>query len=368
MEQSNEKLSLPQTDHFSEAFSRFQASRLFDRLQKKYQVRPFFERAKPLKNIAEGSSYLLNVFSASTAFLLVFSFLKSLLPFQALAVFFAVAFLICLEGLKRFSIPVMFKTFFQFKRLNFGAVSFSVFLSVVSIGSSYFGAKEAVRLLTPEVSLVSLEEVRKPFEERLQQLQADKADAMKQTWKGKQTVQAAKRLNTIQDQEAGLQAALLQAVQQAETKNAESLTKHTSGKDLKAGHFAAVTMLFELLLLLCLWYCEFYDFRSLAEFVRYEGKSSPIGEMGPIGLKLAEKQPKSESLSSAVHAHTEEKRTVIQPFSHNALRYSCEHCKQNFERKTSWQKYCSTECRMQAHAEKHNGKVFDPGKAKQRKN
>lgn len=355
MEQSNEKLSLPQTDHFSEAFSRFQASRLFDRLQKKYQVRPFFERAKPLKNIAEGSSYLLNVFSASTAFLLVFSFLKSLLPFQALAVFFAVCFLVCLEGLKRFSIPVMFKTFFQFKRLNFGAVSFSVFLSVVSIGSSYFGAKEAVQLLTPEVSLVSLEEVRKPFEQRLQQLQADKADAMKQTWKGKQTVQAAKRLNTIQDQEAQLQAALLQAVQQAETKNAESLTKHTSGKDLKAGHFAAVTMLFELLLLLCLWYCEFYDFRSLAEFVRYEGKT-------------AEKQPKSESLSSAVHAHTEEKRTVIQPFSLNAMRYSCEKCKKNFERKTSWQKYCSTECRMQAHAEKHNGKVFDPGKAKQRKN
>ena len=353
MQQSNENLTLPQTDHFSEAFQRFQASRLFDRLQKKYQVRPFFERAKPLKAIAEGSSYLLNVFSAATAFLLVFSFLKSLLPFQALAGFFAVAFLICLEGLKRFSLPVVFKTFFQFKRLNFGAVAFSVFLSVVSIGSSYFGAKEAVQLLTPEVKLVSLEEVRKPFEERLQQLQADKADAMKQTWKGKQTVQAAKRLNTIQDQEAQLQAALLQAVQQAETKNAESLTKHTSGKDLKAEHFAAVTLLFEMLLLLCLWYCEFYDFRSLAEFVRYEGKTG-------------EKQAKNGSLSSAEHTHTEEKRTVIQPFSLNAMRYSCEHCNNGFERKTSWQKYCSTECRLSAHAERHNGAMFEPGRAKRK--
>lgn len=360
MAQITENPNIPQTDHFNEAFQRFQASRQFKRLEEKYRVRPFFERAKPLKVIAEVGSYLLNAFSAATAFLLVYSFVFSLVPYQVVSGFFAVAFLVVLEGLKRYSLPIVFKEALQFKRLNIGAIAFSFGLSVVSIGSSYFGAKEAVRLLTPEAELVSLEDVRKPFEDRLEQLQADKADAMKQTWKGKQTVQAARRLNIIQDQEAELQAALLSAIQQAEAQNAESLQSHTSGTTLKAEHFAAVTLGFELLLILALWYGEFYDFRSLAEFAAAGGSARTASSNDST-----EKEKKTVFLNGS-GVHLNDTRTVIQGFQPNAMRYAntnalCLHCGKSYERRTSWQKYCATDCRLQSHAAKH-GQTFDPAK------
>lgn len=352
MTQINEKNAMiPASDAFSEAFTRFQDSRQFKRLQDKYKVKPFFERAKTLKVTADVSSYFLNVFSASTAFLFVFSFLTSLLPWKVLAGFFALAFLVGLEALKRFSLPVVFRRFFQFKRLAAGAIAFSVLLSLVSVVSSYFGAKEAVRLLTPEAELVSLEAVRTPFEARLQALQADKADAMKQTWKGKQTVQAAKRLNVIQQQEAEVQTAMLEAVTQAQSSNNTTMQQHTATNKLKAEHFAAVTLLFELLLVLALWYVEFYDFRSLAEFSIFGSSSA--------GASSTESKP-------IIEFPRKQQRTVVQGFTNNAMRYnenamqsSCLMCGNSYERKTSWQKYCTTECRLEAHALKHSGQVFD---------
>jgi hypothetical protein len=344
---------IPQTDHFSESFRKFQDSRQFKRLQDKYKVRPFFERQRPLKVISDIGGYVLGVFSAATAFLFVWGFVQDLLSFKVLSAVFAVAFLVGLEALKRLTLPGVFKTFFQFRKIAAGQIAFAVFLSVASIASSYFGAKQAVKMLTPEVQLVSLEDVRKPYEERLRTLQADKADAMKQTWKGKQTVQAAKRLNTIQNQEAEVQAAMLRAVQGAQTENSMEQQAHTADTHVNAEAFAGVTLVFELLMVLCLWYAELYDFRSLAEFAAHTRQTEGSGSPHPT--PNTEPHTKPNALNG---------RPVIAGFQTNAMRYAgdtCLHCKQHYERRTSWQKYCSTSCRIEAHAEKH-GQPFDPKK------
>lgn len=348
MVQVSQNSSIAQTDHFSESFKRFQDSRQFKRLQDKYKVRPYFERAKALKIASDVSSYVLNAFSAATAFLLVYTFLNSLLPAKGLSIAFSLVFLFGLEALKRLTVPVIFKDYLQFKKVSWGAVLFAGLLSSGSIASSYFGAKEAVQLLAPDVELVDVAAVRAPYETRLEALQADKADAMKQTWKGKQTVQAAKRLNVIQQQEAEIQAALLVAVQEAKDTNALTQSSHATNTTLKAGHFAGVTLVFELLLLLCLYFSELYDFRSLAEFSTH---------------KASDVQGEQKSVQVTQGQHNG--RNVIAGFQTNAMRYNatkqgCNHCGNAYEKKTSWQKYCSTECRLNAHAAKHSGQLFDP--------
>ncbi len=351
MPQINENPTIPQRDQYSDAFQQFQESRQFKRLQEKFKVRPFFERAKTIKFIADSSGWILNVFSASTAFLFVFSFLCSLVPFKALSVVFTLAFLVILEGLKRFTLPGVFKNYLQFKRLSFGAIAFCVFLSIGSILSSYLGAKEAVLLLSPKPKLIDLAEVRKPFEDRLQSLQNDKADAMKQTWKGKQTVQAAKRLNVIQEQESQIQVALLAAVQTAEKQNTDAMQSNAGTTKMKAEHFAVVTLIFELLLLLCIWYAEYYDFRSLAEFEsRKTGSRESVKETNTThDIKMMN----GNAIGNG--------RPVIQGFT-NAFRYSdCQHCGNAFEKKTTWQKFCSELCRLKSHSERHSGKIFNPG-------
>ena len=365
--QRSENFQIPSTDIFSEAFDGFQASRQFERLQRKYQIRPFFERAKPVKIIADVSGYLLNGFSAATAFAFVFGFLAGLLPFKTLSVAFAVTFLVILEGLKRLTIPSIFKDFLQFKRLNFGAVAFAVMLSAGSIASSFFGAKDVIRLMTPAADLIDLSEVRKPFEDRLKVLQADKETAERQTWKGKINVQAAKRLNVIQTQIADQEAALLQAIQTATAENIQVKDQHSAKTSLKAEHFAAVTLLFELMLFLCLWYGEFYDFRSLAEFAAHTA-SAPNANKAP-SVDAAHQMQYSFS-SNGKQAHNGQEavtdRPVIKGFvnnvRYNAKEGTCLNCGKSLVKKVGWQKYCCEACRLEHHALQHNGRTFSPKK------
>jgi hypothetical protein len=360
MVQVSQNSSIAQTDHFSDAFQRFQDSRQFKRLQDKYKVKPYFERQRALKVTSAVSGYVLNAFSASTAFLFVYTFLNTLLPAKGLSGAFTLVFLFALEALKRLTLPGVFKTYLQFKKVSWGAVLFAGLLSSGSIASSYFGAKEAVKLLTPDADLANIDDVRKPFEARLEVLQADKADAMKQTWKGKQTVQSAKRLNVIQLQEAEIQSAMLKAIQEATEANNKAVSSHTTSTTLKAGHFAGVTLVFELLLLLCLYFGELYDFRSLAEFSAH---------------KATDVQETQTKTVPAIHTK-QNGRPVIAGFQTNAMRYTninaqtqcCQHCGNAYEKKTSWQKFCSTECRLNAHAARHSGRRYDVTKHNYKQN
>lgn len=50
---------------------------------------------------------------------------------------------------------------------------------------------------------------------------------------------------------------------------------------------------------------------------------------------------------------------------YNAIRYrlaDCRQCGRQFEAKTTWQKYCTEDCRLAYHAARHNGQKYDPAK------
>ena len=154
--QINKNFDFPTTDTFSEAFESFQASGLFDRLQKKYQLKPYFEKYKAHRQVVFASSFFLNLFFIGTAFTCVFVVLKVVLPADLLAVVFSLVFLVLLEALKRLTIPGLFKTFLQFRKLNVIQAVVIIVLTAASVFLSYNGAKDVIHLLTPSVHLTDI--------------------------------------------------------------------------------------------------------------------------------------------------------------------------------------------------------------------
>ena len=134
-------LSIKTRNDYADAFERFQNSALFERLDEKFQVKPFFERYRSLRFVVLVSSYGINLFSAATAFTCVFVFLQTMLQNSMLSGTFAVAFLLGLEAFKRLTVPGFFKNLLQFGKVNFIKLAFIIGLTSMSVALSYSGAK-----------------------------------------------------------------------------------------------------------------------------------------------------------------------------------------------------------------------------------
>jgi hypothetical protein len=328
-----------------------------ERLQRKFQVKPYLERFRAAALTVSSLTWLLNAFSIATAFLCVFSFLQIVLPADWLAVAFSLLFLTGLEVLKRLFIPGLFQDWFQFRRLAAGGLIFAAGLTAVSVTLSYSGAAEAVRLLSEPVQLTDIDQVRAPYLSQLTDIDQDKQTAQKQTWKGRLTSEASRQMTVLQRQEAAVREAMLAAVRDAENANKSRAFAHEAKTMLKAGHFAAAALLLDLLLVLALGWLEFYDWRSLAELGHVDGQMT----RKPKTVKSLSNDQEADRKPAASFPLTDARLTVRGFNALDNAMHHCGQCGQAFQPKTTWQKFCSDVCRTSHHAAKH-GKPFIPGK------
>lgn len=89
----------------------------------------------------------------------------------------------------------------------------------------------------------------------------------------------------------------------------------------------------------------------------FDGSGSPTDTMEnrrPIGFKT----PLMQSVSNALHYEAPEVLTEVVEVDKS--KKPCQHCETLFRPKTTWQKFCTTDCREAFHEAKH-GQPFKPG-------
>lgn len=356
--QRNDFFKLKTSDDFQKAFDAFQSSANFDRLQEKFRLKPFFERNRLLSQVTQFSSYFLNIFSVSTAFFCVFAFLSVILH-AYIAIVFAVVGLALIEALKRLMIPGFFQRFFQFKKVAIGSATTILLLIGLSVTLSYKGASEAIFALTASPVLIDIDSLQAGFAERIADLEEQKADLKKTaTWKGAYTKAGATSFQQYNERIAALEEEASQQAQTAHTANNASRSEHLKATGLKAEYFALAALLFDLLLVLALAYCEYYDFRSLAEFSEVEASAEPPVQNQKADLKKFSENGHAKQPPAQEHEQRNQVRGFSQDnASRNASRNvgACENCGTSFTKKTSWQRFCSEPCRI-AKWEKKSGK------------
>jgi hypothetical protein len=270
------KMSFQTHDAFADAHNRFAASTESQRLQEKFEVKPYWERNRLLRNVAALSSYGLNLFSAATAFTCVYVFLNTLFKNDVLAGSFALAFLLIIETFKRLTIPQIFKNFFQFKKVNFWRLGFMVCLVAISVLLSYLGAKDTVKMFTPSVQLTDVNGVKQPFNDRIKALESRLSEIREtQSWRGKLTPQGQKSYNQVTNQIAEVESEMLQNSRKTVAKNDETTRQHTNKTSVNAHYFGLFTLVLDLSLIGFLFYCEYYDYRSFTEFAQLTTKAPP---------------------------------------------------------------------------------------------
>lgn len=267
MENVANQTTLHTSDVYAEQFTAFQESQFYRYLEKKFSPLPYYKKFRPLQRIALITSYLFNGFSALTASTLVFFFVESLTGSQGAAAAVTVAALLVLEMSKRKTGCLFFKDFLQYRKASPGLAAVVLLLVGLSVTASYFGGKKLVTEFTPPPLLEDASTTAAPVREQLAEIdrQIEKHLANKNHL-GQVFVRSQRSADRLTKQKELLLSQWMTIENRTATANETTAAEHQRQTSLNAEHFAAVTLLLELLFLLCAWYLEYFDFRSFTEF------------------------------------------------------------------------------------------------------
>jgi hypothetical protein len=296
----NPNLNLPEKNNFDDQAESFSKSRHYRRLQHKYREEPYEEAFRPLYIMAQGASFFANALAIVTGFAFVFGFLFAMvaqLPYPAaISSFISLVFLLGLEIIQRFLGSRYFRYFYQYGykgpyagRLH-GLLIGMIVAGAISTYISYSGgftfteyaSTKPTKATAPQKDLTAIDADFDP----LINAAAQEADTYRRSklWKGKLSDKDASKYNALLAEKNQLVQQKLAAKSQASSWNETQLLRadstftadlgsweqDISRKGTNLGHF---TIFFILLLHLCMWYMEYFDYRTAIQYAQAEGKA-----------------------------------------------------------------------------------------------
>jgi len=276
-------------DHnvFEEKSKMFLESQKARRLQDKYQPSPYEEEYEPFYYLALFGSYLCNAISILTAstwlFSYVFSILKDTPSPEIIASLVTLIVLVLVEVMQRAFGTKFFQFKLQYRKTAYGLLVGALIGSAVSMLFSINGGFDFIKVVTtPPVYEVPKLESEKDVEQRFQKFIADAQKTAdnyynRRKYKERIATEDAKKYQTYLDKKIIYQDSLVSAVAAVKTRNntklAKSKQEHQAALDahnakiksqgIGLGGIAAVSIT---LLYLCLWYKEYYDFKTAIQY------------------------------------------------------------------------------------------------------
>lgn len=334
-------------------------------------ARPYYESRKGLFFFCVILAFVCQVASAVSSY----SFFAALAAVK-LTGYYLIAATVCilliLEAAKYYLFNAFFADLFRLTgtKTDFGILIPALIVSVVSIYASIAGGAELATDHSAELAVESRFEARKnAIREEI------KAITARNTWKGQTWLPKADKALLLQ-KEKQLQAeteAEQAEKQQAREKNETNAAAYRYG-------FAG----FEVLFIAATLFVWFFRKRVAVEAEAATGTATPTArnaqafapdpqqinpyttdrprKANPIGFQFAWQQPKQQP----------QEEPAPDAMSNNAMRTvpkgwqqgTCEHCGNPFTKRTTWHKYCKTECKIAAW-EARTGKEFKPKSKKQ---
>jgi len=396
-----QNLHLPTRDSFADAFENFQKTALFARLSEKFELKPYYRKYKPLRLVVLVASYFLQVFSALTAAALVFFFVRGLTGHALVSALATIVILTLLEFSKRGANAIFWRDLLQFKRV--GALGLTVLLlSGLSIASSYFGAQRAVVEFTAPAKVVNADSAAADITAQIAAIDQQINDARATRWNNTTTRTSQRTIDRLTQQKTVLLDELTRTRSRVDQINDTTTAEHTRTTRLSAQHFALFTLLLDLLFIVCAFYLEYYDFRSLAEFAtpdetrHQDAQRTPTGNAKASAYSIpyqADQDALQHSGNGTGNGMVKDQVLPIGFFvdrsqdqaGTNAMRYNegdqaggevvevdtasrpCDHCGTYYKPRTTWQRFCTVDCREAYHAEKHDGTAFDPSQYRRKR-
>ena len=258
---------------------------LTKRLEDKYAPRSYAERWRAVRLAALLSSYLFNAYSFVTGAAAIIMLGLMAIGYNTIAIAFvsaaAVGLAMILEIFKRKTAGETFAQGYSTKNWSISGILGTLGITAISIALSF-----AASYFTPEVTTAaptrpkidtSQEQI---FTEAIKHKKEQAAAIKKQReWKGRIGNEDQREINKLNTQVAQLEADLLAhragAEQKADEKHRAELSEHYNNIDRNQYILGAVTIVTELLFIICFLYMEHYDWKSTLERLDLSDSANP---------------------------------------------------------------------------------------------
>ncbi len=306
-------------------------SDLLTHLEQKYQDKPYHEENGWWYVSAQWASYVFQIINIASGFAKPFAYLSGIFAFGAIGGIFAFAiaafFVIGIEWAARKNLIQLFEKRYFKKRTNSSRVWAQVVLNGAIIALSYWGASDAVKIMSGEFqasqpALENEDQIRTHYNLLITSAQKD-ADAFfaASNWKGKLSPANQRRYNEKLEQKARFTEQMNQAINIAADRNRAAIQSakdsdqlammEKEAKDNQNGEVLAfVAVLSCLLFTLCIALKEYYEYRTAMELTRAGAMKNPrFSQM----IREAEKNISDASIrkefsgNGSVRNQTEEK-------------------------------------------------------------
>jgi len=248
-------------------YQEYQASAFIQALNDKYRQRPYYVQYKPMRLLALVASYVFNLFSALTASVLMFFMVEELIGNSIIAFGGTVISLSMLETAKRILASDICQRYFQFNIKISWNWLLLLALFALSIGCSFCGSKKLIGKFSTVYEAPAQPPIISSIERKILALQSQIEVAEKMTYRdGRTTIESREIILLLTSQIGDLEKEKLtfQKDYFDETKTEELV--HNTSIESRSFWFALVTLFFEICFVICVWYLEYFDWRSWKEF------------------------------------------------------------------------------------------------------
>lgn len=271
------------------------------------------------------------------------------------------------EKVKRSTLQIAAKHYLKYS--EFGAVGIvALLVMLVSIGAALYGAKELPGVVYAQPQRTKDLQSAQELQKQADAVQADinrlqsKLDGNKGNW-----VAENRTLPKLQKQRADLIAEKTKAEQaagqQAETEHSEAVTDRAAKVDKMQVYAVGAAIVAELIFLFCTGFILYYLFRHFAE----QNPDQKAEQAATIATQTngvtyqGSTQVKNGKVPTAANLSVTGQTFTLRSEPEKSRSAKCLYCSSEYERRTTFQKYCSEICRVAAW-ESNTGRNLKKGK------
>lgn len=388
--QNSKSFKLHFKNPFDSAFNDANDTAFLQGIEQEFNPKTYDKEHKDVFMLCFLGSFLCNCISGATEATHIQGFLSAVIPYTGLVTALLVLCLLFLEAAKRFIAHKLFKQWIQYKKIHWGFFLAAFALMCFSTYLSYLGAKRVIFATAAPVILTDVNAVTNEYDNDIARIESAKkayyeANTVRENGKEvlgykarKQYAEFDKNLLELSNRK---QTAKEKVVSKNDTKETENHIDTTG----RAEYFAAFTVIIEVLLLVCVYYVIYYKYRSYVDRTKfaqnarqkheneasnYEKQVEGVKELIPQESSTSDdtSSPKTNLISTernTIGFHTspnatttqsvnKETQSVIQNVAAKYLIKVCKNCGKEYERKVTFQKFCTATCRYEFW-EKENG-------------
>lgn len=324
-----QKVSIANGSTYLQELQKFKDSKLHSRLSDKFRIKPYHEQNKKLRLLALFSSYLFNLSSITISLYFAYMLLNSFLGLVG-GLIASIAILGVLEGFKRLILGNLFAYYLQFDKIKYLATLVGLGLVLLSGFFSYQGGAAANVIFAPGAKSINTDSIKANYQKLIAPKTAQQVELLQTKYKGTTTRTAQKAINAIQAEINTLRSQESKFLSIAAGKNKQALNSHKNKVYLKGFYFSLLALIFDLSLIFCLFYIEYYDYHSFVEFSTLDdGSTATVSPLGGGANELNRNDSTNDS-----------KTVQTIPVKH------CLNCQAVFDVSNPKKKFCSTSCRV----------------------